>query len=458
MKKSVPWFLGASALAFALSFSGHSSAAPFVTSVLLPYIGVMHTEAALQFEAAVEFDRAGGLSADDSVNQSAAREAIEAQLRYLFGPLQFDADFDAAFVKSAPKNDHQITGIAVRLKEGTESTLVASYRYTGTIGVNDGPSLTLPVRLPVRTEGFPALGGNKCTDRTYQSAGDYWYFWSPRRPGCTLVEGESYRTIEGRIVRSLNTQSSYPEYERLADASGVITISAFFGIEKSSGSHHPERVTNRDPSYWSARQYREARDQLVRGGYRRVARTDRTDMPYFAENFEKTTARAKIKVFMFYGETGLSDPNASYFQRFYKTAVERNSVVLYHGHSGLGGNLHLSYLGRRLGSEIMVPRNRYQMFMFDGCTSYPYYGSMYFNAKATAADPRGTKNLDILTNGVEGNFSSMARMNQVIIFAIDRWAIRGEKLTYQQILEQIRERGRNYLTGVNGDEDNPISP
>ncbi len=48
--------------------------------------------------------------------------------------------------------------------------------------------------------------------------------------------------------------------------------------------------------------------------------------------------------------------------------------------------------------------SQYQIYGFFGCSSYGYYNLSYFASKASTADPDGTSNTDIITNGITGSF------------------------------------------------------
>lgn len=66
-------------------------------------------------------------------------------------------------------------------------------------------------------------------------------------------------------------------------------------------------------------------------------------------------------------------------------------------------------------------------------------------------DPKGSKNLDILTNGLSTYFNTIANSNFALLNAFDKYAQKGERTTYQQLAQQIDS---DNLFGVNGDEDN----
>ena len=80
---------------------------------------------------------------------------------------------------------------------------------------------------------------------------------------------------------------------------------------------------------------------------------------------------------------------------------------------------------------------------------------MYFKRKQTAANPKGTKQLEVLTNGLATYFSVMHSTNLVMVQAISAWASEKATPSYQAIAKQLDSKN---LFGVNGDNDNPTTP
>ena len=80
---------------------------------------------------------------------------------------------------------------------------------------------------------------------------------------------------------------------------------------------------------------------------------------------------------------------------------------------------------------------------------------MYFSRKATDADPRGIKNLEILTNGLATFFTVMHNTNLEVLGAVEAWASGKASVSYQALAKHV-DSGN--LFGVNGDEDNPKRP
>src|SRR5690349_6278504 len=103
----------------------------------------------------------------------------------------------------------------------------------------------------------------------------------------------------------------------------------------------------------------------------------------------------------------------------------------------------------------------YQLVYWGGCNSYSYYTLPFFDLKtefSNGADPKGTKNLDIIANGLPSLFSLNAINAEISLRALVNYAKTGERTSYQSMIEDIeaaaRQRGAVTLTSVLGDEDN----
>jgi hypothetical protein len=417
------------------------------------YVGKNSTEATMSFKAQVE------IATTKEVDEEVAGDQIENQVNHLYGPLA------AAKYKGVPKGDHKITGVKIAKKQGVRNTYVISYSYKGTIVVENGPSSKYEIILPVNPDkiykaGMTTRRGedyNPCTDDHYQSEGDFWYFWNPDQPGCKLKEGVDYLRVQSAIDRTENTRRTYPEYARLADSKGVISISILMGMDDTEASPNPDNSNDAN-----APNFVGIRDELVKMGYQvrvvekdelKEATGDAKVLPY-VEELTKSTPKAKFVVTLFFGQTQITDQSQA-FHYYYADALKNASVMIYDGHSGLGGNLDLAGLAEAEGIRFTPNKSRYQIYYFNSCTSYSYYNTMYFAKKRTPTDKRGTKNLDIITAGLETMFSSMGESDLTLLKAIDAWAMDKGVLSYQKLTEQT-DSGN--LLGINGDEDNPTEP
>jgi hypothetical protein len=406
------------------------------------YVGKDSTEAIMTFNGTVEV--AGRPS------QEAALEKINEQIEHLYGPMS------AAQYKSVPRGNHKITNVKVTPMSNGNSKV--TYSYSGTIVLQNGPTSTYEIILPVNPDKIYKAGminrTNPCTDHHYQEEGDFWYFWNPANPGCRLQKNKDFFTISANIKRVTNTQLTFPEYERLVDQNGNITVSLLMGMDDPN--------QNRDPNSSgdiNASNFRDIKETLKSMGYQGRVWTSNeinaiakkpTRKGVYVEEFLKQVGRVKILLRVFFGPSGI-DEDSSSFHYFFKDALENQAVMMYDGHSGLGGHLDLESIEEEIGA-LRPNQNRYQIYYFNSCTSYSYYNTMYFDRKKSAQDPNGTKNLDIFTNGLATYFSVMHDTNLALIKAIESYASGSAKISYQSLAKSIDS---DNLFGINGDEDNP---
>lgn len=410
------------------------------------YVGTNSTEAKLEFSATVEIDTTR------TPQEKTLRNAIESQLEHIIGPMSLTQ------YTAVPKGDHTISEVKIVSK--TASKVIASYKYQGTIVLQNGPKDTYGVYLPINPAKIysKAMVGanNPCTDEHYQSEGDFWYFWSPEREDCQLKEGKDYVIVKAKVQRYVNSKLTYPEYQNLPDAQGNINIHVLFGMDETDQDRNP--LKSKDINAYN---YREFRNYLIKNGYKAVkwteeqvqsvAKTMNGDAPYV-----ETIQKGKLVYRFFYGPTGIDEDSLG-FHWFYKDALENASVMMYEGHSGLGGHLDLDSIEESLGETINFNK-KYQIYFFDSCTSYKYYNTAYFERKMTAKDPKGSKKLDIFTNGLATAFDAMPAASAALAIALEKSLTYAEAgtnfVSYQSLAKQIDS---DNLFGVNGDEDN-VSP
>ncbi len=408
------------------------------------YVGSNSTEAKLSFTGAVQ------VISNTEPLENTLRKIIGAQIEHTIGPMSL-AEYTAV-----PKGDHTISNIKIVQKTGNVMTV--TYSYNGNIVLENGPESTYEIILPVNPDtiyGLAMVGEhNPCTDEHYQSEGDFWYFWSPNNNGCKLIAGKDYILVKAKVERYKNTALSYPEYHNLPDENGNITVHVLFGMDDTKKDRNPLKSAD-----INADNYRIVRKDLLSRGYlpkiwtkeeiSKVAKTVNGDFP-----FVETLKKGKIIYRFFFGPTGINEDSLA-FHWFYKDAIENASVMIYGGHSGLGGHLDLDSIESSLGAQIKFNTTRYQIFFFDSCTSYKYYNQMYFERKMTAQDPKGTKKLDVFTNGLATYFHVMPASNKAIAVALEKainyYTTGVGYVSYQTLAKQVDS---NNLFGVNGDEDN----
>jgi hypothetical protein len=372
---------------------------------------------------------------------------ISRQLLYLAGPLQ------AAPQKSAAKNDGQVDVLG-KHRDSKTGKLYVRYRYAGTFVLDNGLHDVVKVRLPLNLDKIWERSSDDCFSwgNRYRMA----YFWNPLGKGCKLVEGVDYLTADATIAKKrANTANTTPAYERLANSNGEIRIVLTFGADHDEdGKVAPEKSKD-----YNVANYRDTRKFLLSQGFSvRTIPVDERERecgttkplaasPGYVEELARKDGGRKIIVRLFWGVTNIGDEGNAFFCMA-KEAAERGSLFLYSGHSRVG-LLDLKYMGDQIGSPIKMNHDQYQIYGFFGCSSYGYYNLSYFAAKASDSDPEGTRNADIITNGVTGSFGSMADFTIKTMAPVLNWSARGTKMTWQQIINSYSER---FLTGVNGDE------
>lgn len=141
-----------------------------------------------------------------------------------------------------------------------------------------------------------------------------------------------------------------------------------------------------------------------------------------------------IQYLVYYGAESDSAPH--------KYATKNSDVFLYNGHSSIGyGPLDPSRF-----TSADFPSS-YQILWVDGCVSYNYYHKDYIPLKAG-----GTKNLDLITNGVEApSWRSGHAMGQWLIKLLD-----GKGSSYKDLL--IAAEDTEALRVVDGELDNEFTP
>jgi hypothetical protein len=141
-----------------------------------------------------------------------------------------------------------------------------------------------------------------------------------------------------------------------------------------------------------------------------------------------------IQLDTYFGSEGDAKP--------YKQAIKNSDVFFYNGHSYIGyGPLDPGRL-----SASNFPSS-YQIMFIDSCISYNYYDKDYFPLK-----DGGTKNLDLITNGLEApSYRSGYAMGQLASKLID-----GTQHSYKDLLEVAS--ATDALRVVDGEVDNKYSP
>lgn len=417
------------------------------------YFGARSTEATLKFDASIEVSTDKALNVDmlngTTTKAESIREKVDYQLEFLIGHFQSETFVEAYKYPGVMGDKHKFKFTSVEPKKGSRQIL--NYRFEGktvfhTKVFEKADKVTIPLRLPANPATFykkgMVKGHNKCTDEHYNSEGDLFYFWDPDKAGCPL-KGNTIDVlrVEGSLEKLENTTSTYPEYDRLY-TSEELNISVFLGYIDDE----PAVSRTKDDGYVT---YKELGDQLEGFGYKIVEQKNFKKLNYITK-LEKTfrnnlgvMQKVIISILLSDSSVGVSDAT---FVNYFSEALTNSQIVAYDGHSGLGGNLEYErFLSNKLPGF-------YQIFFFNGCSSYPYFNQMYFSQK-----PAGKKNLEVITAGLP-TLTSTSTSNMMAF--LDPF-VHGKIHSYQTLmrgLEKSNGEESTYLMGVNGDEDNRFRP
>lgn len=443
------------------------------------------TEAELRFNYRVEYVSSSG----NKPSETKALDQIDKQVMFLFGSL---GRTHAPLLKAAPKGDYKATVTAINPGPVSGSYSI-EYSYFGKIALEidpQNPNVTqIPLLLPrnpdkIFDQAKVVTGGSTrypcLADQEHREPEFFWYMWSPYSSSCVLKQGVHYDKIAGSIKRLPNTPRSFPVYKDLVQSNGEIRVDLIMGMnDNNEATTRPDGKSESNPDTSSdinASNYLQIRNSLKSMGFTSARVWTDSDkrtltggrdvrvIPH-VEDLVKKSLKATIRVRMFFGPTTF-DAQSFGFMWFLRDALANSSVMMYAGHSSLGRGLNLAlledYIRRGFfgdapsGFRFQPNQNRYQIYFLNGCSTYAYYNSIFFDRKKTSLDLKGTKNLDVLTNGLETFFHVMDSTNLQLIQAIDYWAQDKATLSYQQLAQAIDS---NNLFGVNGDEDeNNVSP
>lgn len=290
-------------------------------------------------------------------------------------------------------------------------------------------NITLPFDLD-------AFYKESCTDSYYSSFGDFWYYYDPFRRGCDFLrESPMAETVELQFASSQSvSRGAMIDLPKLWGDNGngelfeIVTINGFATEYKDQN----------DDGRWA---FEEMNQHFRDLGFseKQVARYENRPVVQFDKiylNHENQTVHVRVTRLL--AETSISKKNVT-FAKFFKKAVEKADVLIYAGHSGLGGNLNPAELEKKSG-PLVFNKNKKQIFFFDGCATYSYYLKSFANK---------TSGLSILTNGLSSLFETEAFVHQQFLnFVLDF----KQDYSWMQLMESMDAvlNGSTYMLNVGG--------
>lgn len=293
----------------------------------------------------------------------------------------------------------------------------------------------LDIPMPLATY---EIYDKKCTDAHYSSFDDYWYFYDIFRPGCEYLAKAPLAQIV-RITLNAVTQKKMAATPKLPLLRGnnkngsLFLIYAIHGFESGHQKDDSGRIN-----------FNEFNDYLTKNGFQEERIGPRT---FNQLNIYKKQIRLDngqlidVEVRHLLASTAI-ESGSVVFAKFFKEAVETGDVILYGGHSGLGGNLDLTLLQEKSGA-FNFAHDKKQIFFFDSCSSYSYY-LQTFAAEKTKAK------IDVISYGLSSYFHTS---NAVWSALVDRLLDPNSKdVLWSDILFDMETvlDGDTYLLNVGG--------
>jgi hypothetical protein len=212
-----------------------------------------------------------------------------------------------------------------------------------------------------------------------------FYYWDPARTGCTLGAADIVNA-QYTVSSAAAAKTVYPEYDRLI-ADGKITMVQIYGqIEHGDLS----------PNDWGFLSIKDVTRTLTSHGFKKT----QTFPNNTGHRLEKTLPNGlKVEIDMLSPVSFADHVDRNLSNAKFREAIKSHEVVYYAGHAFYGSLTVLD-------EPTAYPLDQYQVIFMDACWSYAYYTKQVFRNRATAADPTGFINTDVVNNtemGITGS-------------------------------------------------------
>jgi hypothetical protein len=366
---------------------------------------------------------------------------------YLFGPLVRRS-------QGSPQRSKDVTADWSRATLNAAGQVEVPYHYKGIWIVSLDISLRGYVYLPVPYNLNLVFSPDwiKCTDRDpeHQTESFFWYFWDPKRKGCDQTEGNQFQVTKVKTgAQTINQKNTAPEYDRML-ADGTMSLTLGFGYVQDPYPYLPETDTDS-----GARAY-----QQFLASFRATFGAQLKEEPILQSAYQSASTPELVIGHKFSGAMNGANvvvnvvmaAGIDQMEIFAKSfAHDHDDVFGWFGHSRVGSGFDAERFGMIVqeNPSYYTISNDYQIIYWAGCNSYSYYTLPFFKFKG------GTKNLDIIANGLPSFFSLNAPNAMITVQTFLNWQ---NKTTYQSIVDSIEARasqaGAKVLVNVLGDEDN----
>jgi hypothetical protein len=230
-------------------------------------------------------------------------------------------------------------------------------------------------------------------------------------------------TTAAFTVRALAPSAdAFPEYDRLI-ADGRVEAAVMFGV--LSRTEGPEGSA-------SAAEWSKFVEVIAARGFVEAP------LPVGARwSREREGLIETIDVVSPYDLAALGDASAGVFADL----LAHHEIVIYNGHSFYGSLTALDDPAR-------YPPATYQIVFMNSCWSYAYYTKQIFAAKATAADPRGWNDADVVNNTEKGWSHDMEETSRIVLTnlfagAESRGVRDGRRFTWQNVIVLLNDQAQH---------------
>jgi len=380
------------------------------------------------------------------LGNEAGDDILEAAIEhssYLMGVIKSEnfvekmgVDFAASEGIGAPQIPPKITSLETKLLSDGRTEVSYNYRAKAIIH-NDALDRIknksyFDVVLPY---DYDKVYDPKCTDEHYTSFGDYWYFWDPYRSGCEKLLEENVTTPARVYVKELNYMrlQSNSRFDLLRGNNGNGSL---FQIDIITGF---DENKNRGDQGWKI--FRTLNKALEKDfALELIKKSGTAKSPlYIYESVSDSGLHIRVRHLLV--DTAIESRSKA-FAKFFKKSVESSDVIIYSGHSGLGGNLDIPSLESKAGEFEFNPKKR-QLFYFNSCSSYTYYLD-HFRAKKTKAK------IDILSNALAAYMDDESAETQALLKILFDESRSPEWIDALQEMEESNTFDMTYLLNVGG--------
>lgn len=384
---------------------------------------------------------------------SFVRYDIMPLMEYVFGPL-------VEMNVGGPQRVHSVDVDWVNMRAKGEWAEIP-YTYKGVwlvsrlVSGQGGFDLPVPYNEALQfTEGW-----KRCTDSApdHQTRSFYWYFWYPQRPGCDLQEGVHYQTVRVQLGKQTpNLTDTRPENDRLRE-DGELSMTIAFGYVEDPDQPNPRRNSNSGVAEY--RKFMSVFEKSYGQGFEkepiRLADYPRTDGENIEIGSRYTGVVGGLKVKVNVVVAASIDQMELFAKSF---SHDNDDVFMWFGHSRVGSGFDAERFSSMLSEypDYYRVTGKYQVIYWGGCNSYSYYTLPFFDLKAAldpARDPKGTRDLDIIANGMPSFFSLNARNAMIATRFFLEPGTTYFDLT-KLIENEAKRMGATVLVTVMGDEDN----